>query len=101
MTEPTLGPVGVVHITLRVGSPTTSQVKVRGIPWETAVDGTAVMFNTIGAAAGDVWRKSEREKEAKRGERGGKGLGAGRGGGSCFYMNKHNDTYILAIQTQS
>ena len=51
MTEPTLGPVGVVHVTLRVGSPTASQVKVRGVPWETAVDGMAVMFNTIGAAA--------------------------------------------------
>lgn len=75
---------------------------MRGIPWETAVDGMAVMFNTIGAAASRGCLEEEREGEGgEEGGKRGKGLGAGRGGGSCFYMNKHNDTYILAIQTQS
>ena len=44
MTDPTLGPVGVVQVTLRVGPPTAAQVKVRGLPWETPIEGLAVRF---------------------------------------------------------
>ena len=49
MTGPALSPVGVVHVTLRVGPPTASQVKLRGIPWETPVEGLAVKFTITGA----------------------------------------------------
>ena len=49
MTDPTLGPVGVVHVKLRVGPPTASQVKVRVTPWETPVEGLAVRVTITGA----------------------------------------------------
>ena len=49
MTDPTLGPVGVVHVTLRVGPPTASQVKLRGVPWGTPVEGLAMRFTITGA----------------------------------------------------
>ena len=49
ITDPTLSPVGVVHVTLRVGPPTASQVKFRGLPWETPVEGLAVRFTITGA----------------------------------------------------
>ena len=59
MTRPTLGSVGVVHVTLRVGPPTASQVKLRGIPWETLVEGLAVRFTITGATTGEKGRESE------------------------------------------
>ena len=65
MTDPTLGSVGVVHVTLRVGPPTASQVKLRGLPWETLVEGLAVR-STITGATTDI--------------RGGGGKGRGGGG---------------------
>ena len=68
MTDPTSGPVGVVHVTLRVGPPTASQVKLRGLPWGTPVEGLAVR-STITGATTDI-----------RGG-GGEGEGEGRGGG--------------------
>ena len=49
MADPTSGPVGVVHVTLRVGPPTASHVKLRGLPWETLVEGLAVRFTITGA----------------------------------------------------
>ena len=52
MTRSTLGPVGVVHVTLRVGPPTASHVKLRGIPLETPVEGLAVRFTITGATTG-------------------------------------------------
>ena len=52
MSDPTLGPVGVVHVTLRVGPPTASQVKLRGLPWGTPVKGLAVRFTITGATTG-------------------------------------------------
>ena len=59
------------------------------------------MFNTIGAAASRGCLEEERKGEGGKGrERWGRGLGTGRGGGSCFYVNEHNDTYLYAIQTQ-
>ena len=60
MTRPTLGPVGVVHVTLRVGPPTASHVKSRGIPWGTLVEGLAVRFTITGATT-DVRRGREGE----------------------------------------
>ena len=52
MTRPTPGPAGVVHVTLMVGPPTPSQVKLRGIPWETPVEGLAVRLTITGATTG-------------------------------------------------
>ena len=49
MTDPTSSPVGVVHVTLRVGPPTASHVKLRGLPWETLVEGMAVRSTITGA----------------------------------------------------
>ena len=49
MKDPTLGSVGVVHVTLRVGPPTASHLKFRGLPWETPVEGLAVRFTITGA----------------------------------------------------
>ena len=65
MVGPTIDPAGVVHITLAVGAPTASQVKFRGIPWETLVEGLAVTFNIIGAAVAgvEVWIEREWEGE--------------------------------------
>ena len=60
MTCPTLGPVGVVHVTLRVGPPTASHAKLRGIPWETPVEGLAVRFTITGATTG-IRNESEGE----------------------------------------
>ena len=65
MTGPTLGPVGVVHVTLRVGPPTASQVKLRVTPWETPVEGLAVRFTITGATT-DV--RGGGEWEGKGGE---------------------------------
>ena len=59
MTRPTLGPVGVVHVTLRVGPPTASHIKLRGLPWGTPVEGLAVR-STITGATTDM-RKRGRE----------------------------------------
>ena len=59
MTDPTLGSVGVVHVKLRVGPPTASQVKLRGVPWETPVEGLAVRFTITGATT--VGRQKQRE----------------------------------------
>ena len=67
MTDPTLGPVGVVHVKLRVGPPTASQVKLRGVPWETPVEGLDVRFTITGATT--VGRQKQRE--VKREENGG------------------------------
>ena len=68
MTGPALSPVGVVHVEFRVGPPTASQVKLRGIPWETAVEGQAVTFTIIGATT------EEEGNEEREGVRiGGKG----------------------------
>ena len=66
MTRPILGPVGVVHVTLRVGPPTASHVKLRGLPWGTPVEGLAVRFTITGATT-DI--------------RGEGGRGEGKGGG--------------------
>ena len=52
MTRPTLGSEGVVHVTLRVGPPTASQVTFRGLPWETPVEGLAVSVTITGATTG-------------------------------------------------
>ena len=41
--------MGVVHVTVRVGPPTASHVKLRGIPWETLVEGLAVRSTITGA----------------------------------------------------
>ena len=78
MAVPTLGPEGVVHVTLKVGTPTVLQVKLRGIPWETPVEGLAVTFNIIGAAVAgvEVWREGEGEAE-----------GEGEGEGDTKTMN--------------
>ena len=51
MTDPTLGPVGVVHVKLRVGPPTASQVKLSVTPWETPLEGLAVRFKITGVTA--------------------------------------------------
>ena len=75
--DPSLVPVGVVHVTPKIGAPTATHVKLRGIPWGTTVDGLTVMVNNKGAAEGR--RCVEGEEEEGR-ERGG-GEGRGRGGG--------------------
>ena len=64
MTDPTLGPLGVVHVKLRVGPPTASQVKLRGIPWGTPVEGLAVRFTITGATT-DVRRGEGGDRNSK------------------------------------
>ena len=73
MTDPTVGPVGVVHVTLRVGPPSASHIKLRRLPWETPVEGLAVRFTITG-------RTTDVRRGSGRGVRGGEG-GRERSGG--------------------
>ena len=83
MADSTSGPVGVVHVTLRVGPPTASHVKLRGLPWETLVEGLAVR-STITGATTDI--------------RGGGGERRGRGGGGEGQRLEGKSHYKTVIQ---
>lgn len=68
MTDPVLDPAGVVHVTLIIGPPTASHVKLMVAPRGTPMDGAAEMFTINGATF--IYKRRGVDRGGKeRGER--------------------------------
>lgn len=68
MTDPVLGPAGVVHVTLRIGPPTATHVKLMAAPRGTPMDGLAKMFTINGATV--IYKRRGVDREKKEGGEG-------------------------------